>query len=127
MVCWNWTSGTSQSSTTYANILMETHYGNEDYLQEVCKSINPNLSYNKKKTEEQTDECPSNEDGLMFPSYCSDGWLACDAIKNGCLWPNFIGFYCSGISFIKLWVLFASLVKSVENSWMKICKLSPDY
>ena len=74
---------------------IETHYGHDDYLQDICNSINSNLIYNKSLTEAQNDACPSNEDGWMYPSYCNLGYLECETTKNGCLWPNYKGFYCS--------------------------------
>ena len=75
---------------------IETIFGHEDYLENVCQSIYPDLKYDNQKTVEQVDACPSNADGLMYPSYCDDGWLACDTIKNGCANPNFEGFFCKG-------------------------------
>ena len=70
--------------------------GYEDYLDQVCKNISLNLEYDKMRTEGQTDACPSNKDGLMFPGYCSDGLIQCDSIKNGCAWDDYPGFYCQG-------------------------------
>ena len=86
------------SDPTFRQIeYIETHYGNEEYLDQVCQNISSTLSYDKIRTEDQSDACPSNKDGLMYPSYCEDGWLQCDTIRNGCLWPNYDGFYCKGI------------------------------
>ena len=73
-------------------------FGHEQYLDQVCKSIYSDLKYDKLKTEAQNDACPSNVDGLMYPSYCNDGWLECDSIKNGCANRNFNGFFCKGKS-----------------------------
>ena len=33
------------------------------------------MKYDKNETEAQPDACPSNKDGLMYPSYCKEGWL----------------------------------------------------
>ena len=77
---------------------IETLFGHEDYLDQICQSIYRDLNYDKEKTEDQDDACPSNTDGLMYPSYCADGWLECDSIKNGCVNPNFVGFFCKGKS-----------------------------
>jgi len=90
------------NSTFHQIEYIETHYGNDEYLDQVCRSINPLLAYDKEKTEGQPDDCPSNKDGWMYPSYCSfsgyDGFLMCDSIHNGCLWPNYPGFYCKDTS-----------------------------
>ena len=75
---------------------IETVFGHDDYLDKICQSICVDLKYDKIKTEEQDDACPSNADGLMYPSHCEDGWLECDSIKNGCANSNFIGFFCKG-------------------------------
>jgi len=75
---------------------IETQYGHQNYLEKVCQSIYPGLKYDSRRTEHQPDKCPSYEDGWMYPSHCSNGWLDCDSTKNGCLWPNYAGFYCKG-------------------------------
>ena len=76
---------------------IETKHGHEDYLDEVCNHIDSKLMYDRKKTEQQVDQCASNYDGWMYPSHCKHGWLKCDAIKNGCIDPNYDGFFCQGI------------------------------
>ena len=76
---------------------IETLFGHDDYLENICQSIYPDLKYDKEKTENQKDVCTSaGVDGLMYPSYCDKGWLKCDSIKNGCGNPNFSGFFCKG-------------------------------
>ena len=77
---------------------IETYYGHDEYLQNVCQSIYPyDLEYDKTRTENQTDDCESHLDGWMYPSHCSDGWLKCDSTKNGCIRANYAGFFCLGI------------------------------
>ena len=87
---------------------IETYFGHDDYLEKVCQSIFPDLKYDQIRTEDQDDICPSNIDGLMYPSYCNDGWLECDSTTNGCANPNFNGFFCKGIYCVQI------LVKSTK-------------
>ena len=68
-------------------------YGDENYLDNVCKAVNPNLVFDLDRTEAQPDACSS--EAYMYPSHCHGGWLG-DDCYNGCANPNFDGFYCTG-------------------------------
>ena len=81
---------------------IETDYGNDDYLNNVCNAVNEDLSYDKSRTELQPDSCTSGSNSClhsyctMYPGGCSQGWLGYDCV-NGCDNANFQGFYCKGI------------------------------
>ena len=70
---------------------IETTYGHEEYLTKVCQSIHSESKYDKVKTEQQPDLCPSDKSAYMYPSTCSNGWLNCDK-SNGCGFDNYAGF-----------------------------------
>ena len=80
---------------------IETTYGYEDYLNNVCNAVNENLSYDKSRTESQSDSCTSVSGIYMYPSHCKQGWLGKDC-NNGCPQQNYNGFYCKGI-YISVW------------------------
>ena len=101
---------------------IETYFGHDDYLQRVCQSIYPELKYDKVRTEDQDDCCPSNTDGLMYPSYCADGWLECDSIKNGCVNPNFYGFFCTGIHMLQIRLNTSSQIIHLDTKCVEIFK-----
>ena len=65
-----------------------------NYLDNVCKAINPHLSYDKDRTEAQPDAFTSGS-AYMYPSSCGQGWLGNDC-SNGHGNSNYDGFYCSG-------------------------------
>ena len=78
---------------------IETIYGYEDYLNNVCNAINVDLSYDKTRTESQPDSCTVSrihQVFLMYPSYCNQGWLGIDCY-HACGNANYNGFYCKGI------------------------------
>ena len=82
---------------------IETHYGKEDYLDNVCRFMKPSYGpyiYDKKRTEAQPDACVCKVDGdcdlhYMYPSDCKEYWLDCQ-LQNGCSNKNYKGFYCKG-------------------------------
>ena len=74
---------------------IETAYGNDDYLNKVCKAVDLSLIYDKSRTESQPDSC-SDKSTSMYPSYCGQGWLGNDC-TNRCGNDNYDGFYCKGI------------------------------
>ena len=77
---------------------IETFYGKDDYLDNVCRAIGDNLVYDKSRTESQPDSCTGIQDmyPYMYPSLCNQGWLGRDCF-NGCSRPNYAGFYCKGM------------------------------
>ena len=81
-------SGTSQIE------YIEISYGKTDFLDNVCDAINPGSIFNQALTETQPDSCTSGS-SMMYPSYCSQGWLGGDCF-NGCGNANYAGFYCTG-------------------------------
>ena len=77
---------------------IETNYGHDDYLNNVCNAVNEDLSYDKSRTELQPDSCTSCTSCVynMYPSHCNQGWLG-DDCRNRCGNANYNGFYCKGI------------------------------
>ena len=73
---------------------IETTYGHDDYLNNVCNAVNVHLSYDKTRTELQPDSCTTS--AHMYPSHCNQGWLGQDC-SNGCGNVDYNGFYCKGI------------------------------
>ena len=83
---------------------IETEYGNEDYLNKVCKAVDEFLVYDKLSTESQPDSCTSGRTAYMYPSHCTHGWLGPNCTNicfsdclNSCGKANYDGFYCKGI------------------------------
>ena len=90
---------------------IETAYDREDFLEEVCRSMQKSphapYVYDKKRTEAQIDVCVCKngdcEQHYMYPSDCPRilgdkyAFLTCEH-KNGCSNKNYKGFYCKGIN-----------------------------
>ena len=83
---------------------IETHgFGNDDYLNKVCKAVDESLTYDKDRTESQPDSCsdtnceyPNPGGCVQYPSGCNQGWLGNECL-NHCYNVNYNGFYCKGI------------------------------
>ena len=72
---------------------IETYYGNTNYLDKVCHTINTNMVFDSERTESQPDVCKSNSTFFMYPSLCNQGWLGTDC-ENNCTNDNYEGFFC---------------------------------
>jgi len=72
---------------------IDIHYGNTDYLDQVCGSINEDFLFDLERTENQMDMCLSNHTAYMYPSNCNQSWIGGDCISN-CTFDNYEGFFC---------------------------------
>jgi len=69
---------------------IDTHYGHRDFLDEICRKIDPRLTYDRVRTEEQDDKCANGTTAFMYPSNCPQ-LIPCE---SDCTFNNFDGFYC---------------------------------
>ena len=93
---------------------IEIHYGNTEFLDNVCDAIAPGTKFDLSLTEKQPDRCSSGSK-VMYPSHCNEGWLEQDC-SNGCGNANYEGFYCTGRLFSELCCTTITIMKSITTS-----------
>jgi len=71
---------------------IETHYGYRDFLDDICRSIDSKLIYDRVKTEQQNDLCKTGNSAFMYPSNCGEKLKGC---ISHCNFTNFDRFYCT--------------------------------
>ena len=72
---------------------IDTQYGYRDFLDDICRSIDSKLIYDRIKTEQQNDLCKTGNSAFMYPSNCRQKLEGC---ISQCKFDNFDGFYCTG-------------------------------
>ena len=109
---------------------IETEYGNEDYLNKVCKAVDEFLVYDKLSTESQPDSCTSGRTAYMYPSHCTHGWLGPNCTNicfsdclNSCGKANYDGFYCKGI--YNIWYKNYKHIKQTCHRYVETIKTAP--
>ena len=72
---------------------IEIHYGHWDFLDNICRSINSKLIFDRIRTEQQNDKCEVGDSAFMYPANCGLKFEGC--VRN-CTYMEYIGFYCTG-------------------------------